>query len=47
MYANTVERPLQVKELIEDMKGAMRVKGEQNRNSRLTQRKANKTFNHM
>ena len=43
MYANTVERPLQVKELIEDTKGAMRVKGEQNRNSRLTQRKAKKT----
>ena len=40
MYANTVERPLQVKELIEDMKGAMRVKGEQNRNSRLTQKKS-------
>ena len=43
MYANTVERPLQVKELIEDMKEAMRVKGEQNRNSRLTKRKAKKT----
>ena len=40
MYANTVERPLQVKELIEDMKEAMRVKGEQNRNSRLMQRKS-------